>query len=188
MRSGPTGPAGTPAAEGGNLMGLLRDSWDSGDNVSRVFVAGVVAKGINGVAEVVGGAVLFLVSRDLLIGLLGGVAEWMMSDDPRNVIGQWILDWSKGEDLSEASISFVATYLLLHGIAKLVLVGALLRGRLWAYPLSIAVLVGFIGYQLYDIATEGPSFGMIALTLFDIVLTWLAWREWQHHEESGLFD
>jgi hypothetical protein len=35
-------------------MGLLRDSWDSGDNVSRVFVAGVVAKGINGVAEVMG--------------------------------------------------------------------------------------------------------------------------------------
>ena len=29
---------------------------------------------------------------------------------------------------------------------------------------------------------------MIALTLFDIVLTWLAWREWQHHKESGLFD
>jgi uncharacterized membrane protein len=135
-----------------------------------------------------GGAVLFLVSRDLLIGLLGGVAEWMMSDDPRNVIGHWILDWSKGEDLSEASISFVATYLLLHGIAKLVLVGALLRGRLWAYPLSIAVLVGFIAYQLYDIATEGPSFGMIALTLFDIVLTWLAWREWRHHKGSGLFD
>jgi uncharacterized membrane protein len=148
----------------------------------------VVAKGINGVAEVVGGAVLFLVSRDLLIGLLGGVAEWMMSDDPRNVIGRWILDWSKGEDLCEASISFVATYLLLHGIAKLVLVGALLGGRLWAYPLSIVVLVGFIGDQLYDIATEGPSFGMIALTLFDIVLTWLAWREWQHHKESGLFD
>ena len=64
-----------------------------------------------------------------------------MSDDPGNFIGQWILNWSKGEDLSEASISFVATYLLLHGIAKLVLVGALLRGRLWAYPLSIAVLV-----------------------------------------------
>jgi hypothetical protein len=37
-------------------VGLLRDSWDSADKVSRVFVAGVVAKGLNGVAEVVGGA------------------------------------------------------------------------------------------------------------------------------------
>ncbi len=110
-------------------MGLLRDSWDSGDNVSRVFVAGVVAKGLNGVAEVVGGTVLFLVSRDLLVGLLGGVAERMMSDDPGNFIGQWILNWSKGGDLSEASISFVATYLLLHGIAKLLLVGALRGAR-----------------------------------------------------------
>jgi hypothetical protein len=86
-------------------MGLLRDSWDSGDRVSRLFVAGVVAKGLNGVAEVIGGTVLFLVSRDLLVGLLGGIAEWMLSDDPRNVIGRWILEWSKGEDLSEASIS-----------------------------------------------------------------------------------
>ncbi len=169
-------------------MGLLRDSWNSGDNVSRVFVAGVLAKGLNGVAEVAGGAVLFLVSRDLLVGLLGGVASWLMSDDPQNFLGQWLLNWSKGEDLSAASISFVATYLLLHGIAKLVLVGALLRGRLWAYPLSIAVLVAFIGYQVYDIVTEGPSVGMIGLTLFDIVLTWLAWREWQHHKESGLFE
>jgi len=169
-------------------MALLREAWDSGDNVSRVFVAGVVAKGLNGVAEVIGGTVLFLVSRDLLVGLLGGVAEWMLSDDPRNVVGKWLLEWSRGEDLSEASISFVATYLLVHGIAKLILVGALLRGRLWAYPLSIVVLVGFIAYQVYDIATEGPSFGMVALTLFDIVLTWLAWREWQHHKASGLFD
>lgn len=112
----------------------------------------------------------------------------MLSDDPRSFIGRWILEWSKGEDLSEASASFVATYLLLHGIAKLVLVGALLRGRLWAYPLSIAVLVGFIAYQVYDIPTEGAGFGMVALTLFDIVLTWLAWREWQHHKASGLFD
>jgi hypothetical protein len=29
---------------------------------------------------------------------------------------------------------------------------------------------------------------MIALTLLDIVLTWRARREWQHHKESGLFD
>jgi uncharacterized membrane protein len=95
-------------------MGLLRDSWDSGDNVSRVFVAGGVAKGLDGVAEVVGGRVLFLVSRDVLVGLLGGVAEWMMSDDSDSIIGQWILNWSRGEDLSAESISFVATYLLIH--------------------------------------------------------------------------
>jgi uncharacterized membrane protein len=50
------------------------------------------------------------------------------------------------------------------------------------------VLVGFIAYQLYDIATAGPTFGMVALTVFDVVLTWLAWREWQHHKESGVFD
>ena len=168
-------------------MSLLRDAWDSGDKVSRLFVAGVAAKGLDGVAEVMGGVVLFLVSRDVLVGLLGGVAQWMLSDDPTNFIGQWILNWSRGEDLSQESISFVATYLLLHGIAKLLLVAALLRGRLWAYPLSIVVLVGFIAYQLYDIVTSGPSFGMVALTLFDAVLTWLAWREWQHHKESGVF-
>ena len=43
------------------------------------------------------------------------------------------------------------------------LVVALLLNKLWAYPWMIAVLLLFIGYQLYRIALD-PTAGLVALT------------------------
>jgi uncharacterized membrane protein len=69
-------------------------------------------------------------------------------------------------------------YLLSHGVVKIVLVGALLRNQLWAYPWMIVFLLAFIGYQLYRI-TLAPSIGLVGLTVFDAAVTWLTWREYQ---------
>jgi uncharacterized membrane protein len=80
--------------------------------------------------------------------------------------------------LTTGTTLFGAVYLLSHGISKLVLVVLVLRGRLWAYPWLMALLLAFIGYQLYRI-TVHPSFGLIALTVFDALLVWLTWREYR---------
>jgi uncharacterized membrane protein len=55
-----------------------------------------------------------------------------------------------------------------HGIVKVVLVLALLRNKLWAYP-WIGVLLIYIGYQAYRIVLS-PTLGLIALTGFDVVI------------------
>jgi uncharacterized membrane protein len=65
-----------------------------------------------------------------------------------------------------------------HGIVKVVLVLALLRNKLWAYPWLIGVLLIFIGYQVYRIDLS-PTLGLIALTGFDVVIVALTWREYQ---------
>src|SRR6266571_5618426 len=49
---------------------------------------------------------------------------------------------------------------------KIVLVTALLRNKLWAYPWMIAFLIAFIAYQVYRM-TFAPSVGLVALTIFD---------------------
>jgi uncharacterized membrane protein len=58
------------------------------------------------------------------------------------------------------------------------LVTALLLNKLWAYPWMIVVLVIFIGYQLYRIALS-PSAGLIALTVFDLIIVALTLREYR---------
>jgi len=63
---------------------------------------------------------------------------------------------------------------------KVVLVVALLRDKLWAYPWMIGVLAVFIAYQLYRIALE-PTAGLIALTAFDLLIVLLTWREMRQH-------
>src|SRR5258707_15551921 len=60
---------------------------------------------------------------------------------------------------------------------KLVLVVALLRNKLWAYPLMIVTLAVFVCYQIYRFALS-HSVLMILLTLFDVVVIFLTWLEY----------
>ncbi len=55
---------------------------------------------------------------------------------------------------------------------------ALLKNRLWAYPWMIAFLAAFIGYQAYRL-TFTLSFGLAALTIFDLFIAWLTFREYR---------
>jgi uncharacterized membrane protein len=50
---------------------------------------------------------------------------------------------------------------------------------LFLTPHAIALLLAFIGYQLYQIIAVHFSVGLTALTVFDAALVWLTWREYQ---------
>jgi len=67
--------------------------------------------------------------------------------------------------------------LLLHGVVKVVLVAALLRDKIWAYPWMITFLIVFIVYQIYRM-TFAFSIGLLGLTVFDVVVVWLTYREY----------
>jgi uncharacterized membrane protein len=81
--------------------------------------------------------------------------------------------------LTTSTTLFGAVYLLSHGVAKVVLVALVLRDKLWAYPWLVALLLAFIAYQLYRITAVHFSVGLTLLTIFDAVLVWLTWREYQ---------
>jgi uncharacterized membrane protein len=55
---------------------------------------------------------------------------------------------------------------------------ALLKNKLWAYPWSLVVLGSFILYQIYRF-TFTHSLALIVLTVFDLAVIWLIWREYQ---------
>lgn len=97
-------------------------------------------------------------------------------------MARYLLHTSNG--LTGSAVTFGAIYLLLHGLVKVVLVVALLRNKLWAYPWMIAVLLAFIGYQLYRIALA-PGVGLVALTVFDAIIVAVTWREWRIQKQRG---
>ena len=61
---------------------------------------------------------------------------------------------------------------------KVILVAALLKNQLWAYPWTIGFLGVFIAYQLYRLSFQ-PSVGLTALTIFDALIAWLTYREYR---------
>ena len=149
--------------------------FKSGDLLDRAFAVGIILKGLDGVLEVVGGVLLLVVSPTTIDQLSRALTQHELSEDPHDFLATHLLH--AASSLTGSSLEFGAAYLLLHGAVKIVLVGALLRDKIWAYPWMIAFLVVFIVYQLYRM-TFAFSIGLLALTVFDVVVVWLTYREY----------
>lgn len=164
------------------VLGSIAAWYRSATWLDKVFWAGVVLKGLNGVAELFGGVLLLLVSPSQIHLFAVAVTREELGEDPHDRIANEILQLTN--HLSGSQTLFGAVYLLLHGIVKVVLVVALLRDKLWAYPWMIAFLAAFIGYQLVEIARTG-SLPLVGLTVFDTVLCWLTWLEYRKHRRHA---
>ncbi|HZQ56401.1 MAG TPA: DUF2127 domain-containing protein [Acidimicrobiales bacterium] len=140
------------------------------------FRISVVLKGLDGLLETIGGIVLFFVSPASINHLARWATAHELAQDPHDFIARHILH--SASQLTTSSTVYAAVYLLLHGVTKVVLVMLVLKGKLWAYPWLIALLGAFVVYQTYRL-TQKPSAGLIALTLFDILVAVLTWREYR---------
>jgi uncharacterized membrane protein len=144
--------------------------------LDRSFEVGIILKGLDGVLELGGGVLLLIVSPATIQGVVAAVTQHERSEDSHDKLANYLVDAS--QRLTGSAVLFGAAYLLAHGIVKVVLVTALLRDQGWAYPWTIAVLIAFVIYQLYRIVLH-PTIGLIALTVFDLAIIWLTWREYR---------
>ena len=145
--------------------------------LDKTVKIGLVLKGLDSILEIVGGILLLFVSPHAIQHIVRGLTAHELSEDPHDAIARYLLHTAG--HLTAGTTLFGAIYLLSHGAAKVVLVALVLRGKLWAYPWMIALLVAFIAYQLYRITAVHFSAGLTALTVFDVALVWLTWREYQ---------
>ena len=149
------------------------------------FKLSVSIKGIDGALELIGGLLLLFVSPSSIGHLGHALTQNELSQDPNDFVALHILRFSR--TLGHGGHLFAAAYLISHGVAKVVLVAALLRRQHWAYPGMIALLVAFIVYQCYRIALDA-SVSLTLLTVFDGFVVWLTWREWQAHGRVKLHE
>ena len=146
------------------------------DLLDQTFEVGIILKGLDGILEVIGGVLLLVVSPAAIDRLVTSLTQHELSEDPHDFLATHLLKTAHG--LTGSAVLFGAIYLLAHGVVKVVLVAALLRNQLWAYPWMIGVLGVFIVYQLYRLRLR-PSLGLTALTIFDAVIAWLTYREYR---------
>ncbi len=138
------------------------------------FRVGIALKGLNAALEIVGGVALAAVSPAFILRTVALLTQAELAENPHDFVANYFLQASS--HLSLSAQRFAAVYLLSHGVIKIGLVWALLRHKLWAYPLSIIVFGAFIVYQVYRFTfTHAP--GLIALSLFDLVVIGLIYLE-----------
>ena len=145
----------------------------------ETYQAGITLKGIDGVLEVIGGILIWFVTPASLNRIAQTLFQHELSRDPQDLIVNHLLNAS--QNLTSGNRLFAALFLLSHGLTKIVLVIALWRNRLWAYPLMILVFGGFSVYQVYRFSYTHSSW-LALLTVFDIVIVCLTWREYQEQK------
>jgi len=144
--------------------------------IQIAFDVGIFFKGLDGVLEMVGGLLLFVVRPQTITGIITTLTQHELSEDPHDVIASQL--FRLAQDFSASAQVFAGVYLLSHGLIKVVLVAALFRELLWAYPAAIVVFGLFIAYQMYRYVLE-PSTSMIVLSVLDVMVIALTWLEYR---------
>lgn len=144
----------------------------------RLFLTSVWIKGAAGLLETAAGFLLLLGSLRAFNNLVIFLTAPELSEDPRD----WIATTLIGvvAQLSPDAKLWASAYLIIHGAIKLFLVAGLLLQKLWAYPLSLWLLATFIAYQCYRYL-HTHSIWLVLITIVDLIVMLLIWREYQLH-------
>ncbi len=143
--------------------------------IHTVFRAGIIAKGVDGALEVIGGLLMLFVRPETIGNLVRLLTEHELSTDPRDIIANFLLR-SAGH-ISESAKLLSSLYLLSHGVIKVLLVISLWNRKLSAYPAAIIFFIAFIAYQLYRWSFSHSPW-LIILSVFDCAVVALTWTEY----------
>lgn len=150
--------------------------------LDKTFRISLALKGADGVLELLGGILLLLVAPSQISSVLRLLTLHELGEDPTDFLATSLVRLA--DSLTVSASLFAAVYLLLHGLVKVVLVWAVLRNKMWAYPWMIAFLLVFVAYQMYQISLAF-SIWLVALTAFDLFIAWLTWHEYRLHRARG---
>ncbi len=142
-------------------------------NITRVlFIAGLIGKGFDSLLEIVGGILL------LTPVTVNKSVEFLFEHE-------WLHQWTH-PTLAKAEHSLAtgivtatvgtAVYLMLHGIAKVVLIAEIFLGKRWAYVTLIAVLSVFAIIEGVKGALD-QHWLVILFAAGDVILVFLIWKE-----------
>ncbi|WP_413602756.1 DUF2127 domain-containing protein [Curtobacterium sp. Curtsp57] len=144
--------------------------------VDAVFVMGVAFKAISGVLELVAGVPLLVLGPHPLAVLTDRVVDWLVAVDPDNTFAAAL--WSGIVGLGSTGAVLAAVYLVFHGVVKITIVLALLRGNRRGFLASIGALAVFFVLQLVELVVA-PGVGVALLAAIDAALLGLTCREYR---------
>jgi uncharacterized membrane protein len=140
-----------------------------------------VIKGLLASGEAVGGLGLLLTPNMAILRLVAWLTKHEIAQDPTDPMATWFRRAAEAFPIQVQH--FYAWYLMGHGFLKLLMVFMLARRILWAYPLAMAVLAGFVTYQIHH-WTESHSVVLLLLSGLDTLMIVLVFREWREMKQA----
>lgn len=141
----------------------------------KIFEYSIILKGIDGLLELLAAVFLIFIKPEQIQGFVGFVTHKEILENPHDFLANFLIH--SAADIHAATVSYAIIYLLIHAAIKLIAVVGILRKQLWAYPFSLITLGALVIYQVYSMV-DSFSIGMLLLTVFDVYILWMIWREY----------
>lgn len=149
--------------------------------VHVAYLAGIALKGIDGLIEICAGVALLLLAPSTIAGIIAFVANIALAEGPLGALAAYAPHITSG--LTVGTERFVSAYLLVHGAIKLGLVVGLMCHWRHAYPVAVALLTAFVGYQFYRLVRyHSPT--LAVFTALDVGIVLLIACDWYRTEHA----
>jgi len=140
----------------------------------KFFEFSLIVKGLDGVLDLVFGSVLLFSATNPIAKAMPFLFRQELIEDPADRIANWLVGAS--ENIAPATATFIALYLVIHGLVKISLALALLSKHYRLYQIAGVVLGIFISYQIYRFA-HTHSIALLLITIYDIIILSLIYPE-----------
>jgi len=142
------------------------------------YIVTIAVKGLDGGIETLLGLIILISGPSRWYAFLLHINAPELLEEPGN--HRFIeLVRSGASHLLNSPISFIVTYLLIHGLLKLALAMVLLRGGgRWIFPVATVILLGFITFMSWHLARHWSNW-LFGFALFDFVTLLLVLNEWR---------
>ena len=148
-----------------------KSSW-----LHNAYLGAILIKGFDGALEALAGLVILITGPQRLY-------RWVIRLTAPELTGHHpaIHAIQHGAArLAEGPHDFVIFYLLMHGLLKLGIVLALLRGGgRWVFPLASLILTGFVLYMSWRLTIRWSDW-LLGFALFDLLTLALVLNEWRN--------
>ncbi len=146
--------------------------------VHTAYLITVIIKGLFGLLEFCGGAIIAIFGPQRLYGLALQVIDPDLYEGGHVHTAQLVMQGAAA--LSQTRGHFVIFYLFMHGALKMTITVVLLRGRgRWVFPVASTILSGFIAFFGFHLGKHWSTW-VLGLALFDTLTLALVTNEWRN--------
>ena len=145
-----------------------------------VFDIVVVLKGLNGLAEIAGGATLLLIKAGTIMEWVQWLTQSELLQDPHDFLATWLEHWAM--NFGHDAQVFAGLYLLAHGVVKFTLAILLFKEHPWVFPLALILFTALVAFSLEHLSTHW-SWALTGFIMFDVFTIGIIAKEWRAVEQ-----
>lgn len=133
----------------------------------KFFKFSLIIKGLDGVLDVTSGLILFFSVTNPLVRIPSALFHHELIKDPQDFIANYFINAS--QNILPTTATFIAWYLLVHGLIKIGLSLALFSKNYRLYQIAGIILILSISYQFYRF-THTHSLLLLLVTVYDLMI------------------